>query len=215
MKRSRLIFLFTILNLICSIVFICYLPENVVFGFTSNFQAMEIINKWYNLIIPIIMLIVIGIIFFVDVFTPTAVHRYRYLIAWVAIAFTTYIYWIMLFIQMENFEIGQTLKFPISLIILLPISLFLYAEGYFEYYKEFGSKSIFGFSWVRNNVSAWVETHKVAGRLSYVVATAYIVLAICNELVWQTNWIYLIAFAVWFVVYYLLTVIMSKVYGKN
>ena len=215
MRKFRMILLFTIINLLLAIVFISFLPDKVIFSFTSDFQASEYIGKWYNLIIPIIMVIVVGIIFIVDVFTPTAVHRYRYLIAWVAVAFTTYIYWIMLFIQLHNFNIAETILFPLSLIILLPIALFLYAEGYFEYYKEYGTKSIFGFSWGRSNEDVWMLTHRVAGRLNYVVATMLILLAVCNELIWKTNWIYLIALLVWFVIYYLLTVIMSKVYARR
>ena len=88
MRISRSIFIFSILNLIGVISFICFLPENVIFGFTGNLYASEFIGKWYNLMIPVIQVIITLIIFLVDIFNPNP-HRYRYLTSWVAVSFTT------------------------------------------------------------------------------------------------------------------------------
>ena len=79
MRTSRSIFLFTIINLVAGIVFIFQLPENVIFGFLSNFYATEFINRWYNLIIPIAQVISTFIIFMVDVYKPDVPHKYRYM----------------------------------------------------------------------------------------------------------------------------------------
>ena len=106
MKYSRSIFIFSIINLICTFICIKYLPDNVIFGITGNFYASEFISKWANLIIPIAQVICMGIIYFVDVFNRNVPHKYRYLISWVAIAFTTYLMWVLMFLQLENNEIG-------------------------------------------------------------------------------------------------------------
>ncbi|MBQ7352288.1 MAG: hypothetical protein IJW59_05475 [Clostridia bacterium] len=219
MKYSRSIFIFSIINLICTFICIKYLPDNVIFGITGNFYASEFISKWANLIIPIAQVICMGIIYFVDVFNRNVPHKYRYLISWVAIAFTTYLMWVLMFLQLENNEIGVPLNWPWTIIILFPIALFLFAEGFDEYNKNPNEFSIFGVKWVKGSSLVWSKTHKMAGIITEIVAITLIVLSIVNELVWHTNWIYLVAVLIWVFVYYLFTLLYSyalaKEYGTN
>jgi len=215
MKTSRLIFLFTVINLIGAIVFIAYLPENVIFGLTGNLHASEYIGKWYNLIIPIAQVISTFIIFLVDIIHRDQVHKYRYLTAWVAVAFTTFLMWTLMFLQYENFEIGVSLNWPWTIMIFFPVALFLLAEGLYEYNKSMEDFSIFGMKWVRNSKIVWKKTHKVAGITSYLVSIILFSLAIINELVWHTYWIYLVAVLVWLFIYYLFTLLYAHCTAKN
>lgn len=215
MKTSSKIFMFTIINLIATIIFIRHLPENVIFGLTGNFFASEFIGRWYNLMIPIAQVISTGIIWLVDVFRPNVPHKYRYLTAWVAVAFTTYLVWVLMFLQLNNFELGVALKWPWTIVILFPIALFLLAEGLYEYNKDMSEKSIFGFRAVRENPIVWKKTHRVAGVTTFIVAITLIVLAVLNELLWHVWWIYLVALGVWLVVYYLFTLLCAYSISKN
>ncbi|MGN0961926.1 MAG: hypothetical protein ACI4PF_07025 [Christensenellales bacterium] len=216
MKTSRMIFLFTILNLICTIIFINFLPNDVIFSLTGNLYASEFINRWYNLIIPIAQVISCGIIFFIDVFHRDQEHKYRYLTAYVAVAFTTYILWILMFLQYNNFEIGVQLNWPWTIMILFPIALFLFAEGFDEfYYKPMTEFSIFGFSWVKSSPIVWEKTHKFSGTTCSISACTLIALAVVNELVWHSYWVYLGAFVAWLCIYYLLTILYSYCIAQN
>lgn len=215
MRNSRSIFIFTIINLICTFICIKYLPDQVIFGLTGNLQASQFVSKWSNIIIPIAQVITGAIIFFLDVFHRDVPHKYRYLISWVAIAFTTFVMWVLMFLQMENSVLGESLTWPWTIIILFPIALFLFAEGMYEYSKDFEDFSIFACSWVKDSNLVWSKTHRMAGITTFIVAITLIVIAVLNELIWHTNWIYLVAVLVWFVVYYLFTLLYSYSVAKN
>ena len=180
MRISRSILIFSILNLIGVIAFIYFLPETVIFGFTGSLYASEFIGKWYNLMIPVIQVIITLIIFLVDIFNPNP-HRYRYLTSWVAVSFTTYIVWVMLFLQYENFELGVKLTWPWTVIILFPFALFMLAEGFYTINKAIDDFSIFGLKWVRNNANVWKNTHRTAGKSLILVSILFIVISILNE----------------------------------
>ena len=214
MRTSRSIFLFTLLNLIGAIVFICFLPDNVIFGITGNLHASEFINKWYNLMIPITQVICTFVIMLVDVFRPKT-HKFRYLISWVAIAFTTYLMWVLMFLQYENFNLGVKLVWPWTVIILFPFGLFMLAEGYYTLNKDMEDFSIFGFRWVRASALVWKRTHIIAGRSLIVTAISWIVLAILNEILWHTAWIYLVVVLIWGIAYYFFTLISARNFGKR
>lgn len=215
MRTSRSIFLFTIINLVAGIVFIFQLPENVIFGFLSNFYATEFINRWYNLIIPIAQVISTFIIFMVDVYKPDVPHKYRYMISWVAISFTTFVMWVLMFMQYENLTLGKITHWPITIIILFPIALFMLAQGYAIKSKDINEFSLFGFKGVKGNESAWSKVHHFAGNNSIFVAVVFFVLAVVSELIWPSNWVYLVAFAVWFVFYYLISTVYAMSFRNN
>lgn len=214
MRTSRSIFIFSLINLICAIWFICYLPNNVIFGLTGNLHASEYIGRWYNLIIPIVQVICMLVIFLIDIFNPKD-HKYRYLTSWVAISFTTYLMWVLMFLQYENFELGVKLIWPWTIIILFPIGLFLLAEGFYTMNKSMEDFSIFGFEWVRNSSLVWKKTHRVAGASLIVFSIATIVLSVLNEIFWHTWWIYVIVVGIWLIAHYLYTVISANNYAKR
>lgn len=215
MRTSRNIFLFTIINLIAGIVFINQLPENVVFGFLSNFYANQFINRWYNLMIPIAQIITAFVIFMVDIYRPNVPHKYRYVTSWVAISFTTFLMWVIMFIQYENLVIGKIVHWPLTVVILFPIALFMLADGYAKLSKDMNEFSLFGFKAVKNNPTAWTKVHRFAGRIMMFISIVFLVMAVLNEIIWQTNWIYLIAFIIWLVLYYLITTIYALSFKDN
>lgn len=216
MRTSRSIFLLTIINFVLSLIFIKYLPDNVLFGLTGNLYASEFVSKWTNIIIPICQIIACGIIFLVDVFHRDVPHKYRYLTAYVAFAFTTYIMWVLMFMQINNSEIGVALDWPWTIVILFPIALFLLAEGFDErYFKPMSEFSIFGFSWVKKSPVVWEKTHKCSGAMCILTGLILIVLAVFNELIWHSLWIYLVAFLVWLCIYYLFTVLYAYCIAVN
>lgn len=212
MKTSRSIFIFTIINLIATIIFTKYLPEQVIFGMTGNLYATEFIPKWYNLMIPIAQVIACGVIFAIDIFERgSKQHKYRYLTAYVAVSATTFLLWVLMFLQKDNFKIGTELNWPWTIIILFPIALFMLAEGFDEYfYKPMTEKSIFGFSWVRANPIVWASTHKFSGTTCIISALLTFVISVLNELIWHTCWIYLVVVLIWLFVYYIATIIYSR-----
>ena len=215
MRTSRNIFLFTIINLIAGIVFIYQLPENVVFGFLSNFYANQFINRWYNLMIPIAQIITTFVIFMVDVYKPNVPHKYRYVTSWVAISFTTFLMWVIMFIQYENLVIGKIVHWPLTVVILFPIALFMLADGFAKLTKDMNEFSLFGFRGVKNNQTAWTKVHTFAGKMMIFIAIVFLAIAVLNEMIWQTNWIYLIAFVIWFVFYYLISTIYALSFKDN
>lgn len=215
MRTSRIIFIFTLINLVAGIAFIFQLPDNVVFGFLSNFYATEFINRWYNLIIPIAQVISAFIIFMVDVYHPNVPHKFRYMISWVAIAFTTFVMWVLMFIQYENLILGKITHWPLAIIILFPIALFMLAQGHALKNKDMKEFSIFGFQGVKENESVWGKVHAVAGNNSIFVAIVLFALAVISELIWPVNWVYLVAFGVWFVFYYLITTVYAISFKHN
>ena len=215
MRTSRNIFLFTIINLIAGIVFIYQLPENVVFGFLSNFYANQFINRWYNLMIPIAQIITTFVIFMVDVYKPNVPHKYRYVTSWVAISFTTFLMWVIMFIQYENLVIGKIVHWPLTIVILFPIGLFMLADGFAKLTKDMKEFSLFGFKGVKNNPTNWKKVHTFAGKMMIFIAIVFLAIAVLNEILWQTNWIYLIAFVIWFVFYYLISTIYALSFKDN
>lgn len=214
MKISRSMFLFSLLNLIGTIIFICFLPTTVIFGITGNFYASEIINRWYNIIIPIVQVGATLTIYLIDVIRPKE-HRYRYLTAWVAISFTTFVAWVLMFLQYHNFEIGVKLDWPWTIIILFPFALFMLAEGYYTTNKGMDDFSIFGYKWVRASSLVWKRTHEVAGMTMRITAISWIAIAIINELIWHTWWILLVAVLIWVIVYFLMTYCCARNYGSR
>jgi len=214
MRTSRSIFIFALINLVCGIIFMFFLPDKVIFGLTGNLYASEFIGKWNNLIMPIIQVICSLVIYLIDVFNPKE-HKYRYLTSWVAISFTTYLMWVLMFLQYENFTLGTKLIWPWTIVIIFPVSLFFLAEGYYTINKDMTDFSIFGLKWVRNSSLVWKKTHKVAGISLIVTAFVLIILSIVNELVWHTWWILLVDVLIWIIVHYLYTLACANNYAKR
>ena len=214
MRTSRSILIYTILNVICCIGFIFMLPNDVVFGINGNLQASQYVSRWYNLIIPIAQVISAFVIYFMDVFAPKY-HKYRYLISWVAIAFTTYFMWVLMLVQYSNFALGETLNWPWIVVVMFPIDLFLLAEGFYTVNKDFKDFSIFGFWWVKASSLVWKETHRVAGLTLIVVAFAQMVLSVINVVLWNVWWMYFVLLGIWVVIHWLYTFICAINLGKK
>ena len=219
MNRSKLLFMFSLINLIAVFVCTLMLPNAVAFRFDSNFIISELISRWYNIIIPVLQLIACMVIMIIDFKENGEIyHLYRYIITYVAVSIATFYTWIMLAIQFENLSIGDKVIAPISMLILAPIALFMVAYGYYQSAKKYGTNSIFGFKFVKANPIVWRKTHKVAGFLSSFSGMIVIILAILNETIFKTNWIYLIAIGVWVLIYYCFTFIYaykeSRFYNK-
>jgi len=214
MRISKSIFIFTLINLISAIIFICFLPSKVIFGLTGNLHASEFIGRWNNLIIPIVQVACSLTILLIDVFNPRE-HKYRYLTAWVAISFTTYLMWVLMFLQYDNSTLGEALNWPWTIVLLFPIALFFLAEGYYIRNKEMDDFSIFGLKWVRESSLVWRKTHDTAGITLIITAFSMLILAVLNEIFWHTWWIYLVVFLIWFVVHYLYTMACADRYAKR
>ena len=214
MRTSRAIFMFTLINLVSAIIFICYLPDKVIFGLTGNLHASEFIGKWNNLIIPIMQVICTLIIHLIDIFNPKP-HKYRYLTAWVAISFTTWLMWVLMFLQYDNFKLGVKLDWPWTIVLVLPIALFFFAEGYYTINKDMQDYSIFGYKWVRSSSLVWKKTQRVAGITLIITAFIFVVLAICNELLWNTWWIYIVMLVVWILLHFVYTYLRAEGYARR
>lgn len=209
MRTSRSIFLFSIINLIATIIFILYLPNYVIFGFLQNFYASELVNKWFNLIIPIIEVICALIIYLIDVFNKNGNHKYRYLMSWITIAFVTVFAWTLMFIQYKNVGLGTVEYWPWSILIMFPIGFFMLSEGYDTLTKDIKEPSIFGFKCIKNNNLYWEKVHNVAGFNAILVGISAFIIAVVNELVFNSLYAYVVIIGIWFVVYILITSIYA------
>ena len=206
MNRSKLLFGFSLINLIAVFVCIMFLPHLVVYQFDANFCVSEFVNRWYNIIIPALQVIACMVIMIIDIGESGQIkHLYRYIVTYVAVSVATLYTWIMLAIQFQGLNLGQKIIAPISVLILVPIALFMVVYGYYQSAKEFGTRSIFGFKFVKANPIVWRKTHKVAGFLSSLSGMIVIILAILNETIFRTNWIYVISIGVWLLIYYCFT----------
>lgn len=210
MNRSRLLFSFSLINFIAVFICIFFLNDIVVFKFNAYFQVDQLVSRWYDIILPALQLIAVIIIMTIDIREAGSIpHVYRYIVAYIAISVATFYTWIMIAIQFGNYEIGQTIKLPLTSVILIPIALFVLIYSYYQGTKPYKSFSMFGFSWVRDNPVVWQKTHYHAGRLGMISAMMLIILAIVNDIVYKSNWAYFIAFLILFMVYYFFTVIYS------
>ncbi|MBE5738326.1 MAG: SdpI family protein [Clostridiales bacterium] len=213
MKKSRLLSLFTIANFVATLCFIIFvLPDVVVFRFTSDLVASEFIGKWYNIILPSLATIACFIILIIDVREDGAKkHVFRYLIAYVAVAVCSYFTWAMMGIQVHLTHVtNNAITIPWTIIILFPIAYFMLANGAALGDKSDSEFSLFGFKWVKSNYIVWQKTHKFAGRMSILVGLCLLVMAVLNETIYHTDWMYGIAMLAWFVLYYLFVLIYSK-----
>lgn len=216
MKKSTLLTLFTVVNLICIIIATIFLPELVVFNFNAKFQITEYIGKWYNIILPILSIISCGIIMIIDIKEQgTKKHVYRYLIAYVAVAVCSFYSWVLIGVQNTGGAIGDTMTAPWTIIILFPVAYFMLANGVSLRDRVFRDTSLFKMNITMANPMVWQKTHAMAGRMSILVGLALFVLAVLNELIWHTLWIYLIAFAVWFVFAFIYILFYAKIVSRD
>ena len=209
MKRSRLLFLFSLINLIAVFVCIFYLPQNVVLKFNSNFVVSEMVSRWYDIVLPSLQLIACIIIIVIDLKTSQVPHFYRYIVAYIAISMATFYTWIMIVIQFQNCVIGDKLRLPLTSLILIPIALFIMIYSHYQSSKAFKSFSIFGFGWVKRSPLVWNKTHQIVGINGAITSILLIICAVLNDIKFQSNWAYLIAISIWFVFYYLITLFHS------
>ena len=216
MKKSTLLTLFSIVNLICVIIINLYLPDMVVFNINAKFQITEYVGKWYNIIMPILAIISCGIIMLIDIKEDgTKKHVYRYLIAFVAVAVCVYYSWVLIGVQYIGGKIGDSITAPWTIIILFPIALFMLANGVSLRDRVFRDASLFKMDMTCNNPMVWKKTHVKAGRMSIFTGLVLCVLAVLNEIIWHTLWIYLVAFCVWFVFAFIYIFFYAKVISRN
>ena len=216
MKKSTLLTLFTMLNLIGVIVFNLYLPDMVVFNINAKFQITEFIGKWYNIILPILSIVACLIIMLIDVKEQgTKKHVYRYLIAYVAVSVCTYYTWVLLGVQYYGGAIGDVVTAPWTIIVLFPIALFMIANGVSLRYRMFRDASLFKMDMTSNHPIVWQKTHVQAGRMSIFTGLVFCVLAVLNISIWHTLWVYLVAFCVWFVFAFIYILFYAKVVSRN
>lgn len=216
MKKSRLLYLFSLLNFVAIFIFILFLPSNVIFKLNSDLTVLSYVGRWYNIILPSLQMIACFVILLIDMKERGKIaHRYRYLITYIAISIATYFSWIMLILQYKNIEIEGKVSLPVTTIILLFLSLVFFVFGYYEYNKEISQFSIFGFNSVKSNPLVWRKTHKFAGIMTSIIGIIFIVLAILNDLIFNSNWIYIIALTIWIVLYLLFTMIYTSIIAKR
>lgn len=219
MKKSRLLTLFTLFNFFVIMIFIIYaLPQSVCFKFSlTDMVATDFVGKWYNIIMPSLALITCLIILIIDIREDGAKkHTYRYLITFIAVCFCFYFTWIMMGIQIHlTHKSTNELTLPLSIIILFPLAYFMIANGVMEIERPHGDTSIFGFNWVKSNVIVCTKTHKFGGRLSIVTGFVIHALAVLNETNLHSTWIYVIVVLIWVFMYFLSTLIYSKVIEKK
>lgn len=209
MNRGRLLFLLSFINFIAVFVCIFFLPQIVVFRFDSEFLVSEVVNKWLNIILPTFQLIACLIILIIDIKTAGIRHHYRYIVEYIAVSIAMLYTWIMIVIQFGDYKLGDKVAFPLSTIILVFLGLFMVAYTYYQMSKKMNSFSIFNFSWVRKKLIVWKKTHFSAGVTGAIAGLLIMACGIVNDIVFRTNWIYLIAFGIYFFIYYIFTILHS------
>lgn len=210
MNRGRLLFVLSFFNLLAVFVCIFYLPQMVAFRFNSEFVVDQVVSRWSNIIMPAFQLIACIIILIIDIKTTGIRHHYRYIVAYIAISIAMLYTWIMIVIQFDNYGVGDKIEYmPLSTIIPMCFGLLFMAYTYYQTGKKFNSFSIFNFSWVRKMPIVWLKTHNFAGKVGAFSGILIMACGIVNDIVFKTNWIYLVAFGIYFVIYYLFTIFHS------
>ena len=127
----------------------------------------------------------------------------------------SYYSWVLIGVQNVGGAIGDKITAPWSIIILFPFAYFLLANGLSLRDRMFRDLSLFKFGWVSANPMVWQKTHALAGKMSVFVGLVLFVIAVLNDFKWHTNWIYLIAFAVWLVFAFIVVLIYSRVISRD
>lgn len=209
MNRAKLLFLLSLANFIAIFVCIFFMPEKVVFRFDSDFLTSIFASKWIDLIVPSIQLISCIILLIIDIKTADIPHQYRYIVMYVAMSIAMLYTWIMAVIQFGCYQVGEKVALPISTIILMVVGLFMIAYTYYQKNKNMENSSIFSFKWVKERKIVWVKTHSFASFLGAICGLLIIACGIVNDIVFKSNWVYLIALGIYFVVYYIFTILHS------
>ena len=115
----------------------------------------------------------------------------------------------MIVLQFQNCMVGDKLRLPLTSLILIPIALFIMVYSHYQSSKKYCTISIFGYGWVKKNPLVWNKTHQIVGFNGAITSILLIVCAVVNDIKFQSNWAYLIAFSIWFVFYYLITLLHS------
>ena len=217
MNRSRLLFSFSLINIVAVFICIFFLNSQVAIKFDYNLQVMELFSRWFSIILPSLQLISCLIILIIDLKEQWKVeHRYRYIVAYIAIVVATFYTWTMIAIQFGNYSMGDTIKLPVTCLILIPIAMFMLVYTYYQGFRKFQSKSIFGFKWVKNSPVAWKKTHFGASVNGMICSILMICTAVVNDVKFESsNWAYLVAFGLFVVVYYLFSLLHSIIVSKG
>jgi len=217
MKKSSLLTWFTVFNFIGILAMVLFcLPSSVVFNINAKFEITEYITKWYNIVLPVLAIIACIIILGIDIKEQGNIrHVYRYLIAYVAVAVCSYYSWVLIGIQHFGGAIGDKITAPWTMIILFPIAYFMLANGVSLYDRMYKDKSLFKMDMTEANPMVWQKTHAMAGRMSIFTGLTLFVLAVLNEFIWHTLWIYLVAFLVWFVFGFIFILIYTRIIARE
>lgn len=217
MKISKSIFLFSVLNLIGTIIFIYFLPSTIVFDLTFNMNSGYFTSKWCNIVLPSLAVVITGIIVILDIYNRTKIHKYRYFISWLAVCVSMYYMWIMMLVQ-YRFELCNKVVFPWSVIVSFPFAFLILTSGMNDFSKNKKEFSIFKASWVKNNLLIWKKTHYMSGVMSIIVGLIIVASVFVYEFLWNSLYIFLAVFGAWLILHYVLTIMYSyclfKKYGS-
>lgn len=211
MNRSKLLFSFSFINFVAVFICIFFLNNQVAIKFDYNLEVLELFSRWFSIILPSLQLISCLIILIIDLKEQWKVeHHYRYIVAYIAIAVATFYTWIMIAIQFGNYSVGDTIKLPVTSLIIIPIAMIMLVYTYYQGYRKFRSKSIFAFKWVKNSPVAWKKTHFGASVNGMICSILMICTAVINDVKFNgSSWAYLVAFGLFIVIYYIFSLINS------
>ena len=216
MGKAKLIFSYSVINVIAVLVVLFMLPEMGAFKFSGALIVTEVVSKWYSLFIPIVAVIASGIIMMVEISeNGEQGHKYRYLITFVASFLASCYTWCMIAIQTQGVSIGDKLTFPWSIAILVPISAILFASGYHQYTKKTLSGKFYSFSWLSLSPIAWKKTHKLASFVNFIFGIYLIIVAIINDCFIHNNSFVIISTIISLLCVYFIPMLYSKIVSSK
>lgn len=217
MSRSKLLFSFSLINFVAVLICVLLMPSQVVIKFNSDMIVTDLFSRWFSIIIPTLQVVSCFVILFIDQKEQWKVpHHYRYIVAYIAISLATLYSWIMITIQFGGYNVGDEIKLPLTCLILIPLALFMLVYTYYQGYRKYQNKSIFGFSWTKNSPMAWKKTHFNASVNGMICAILMICTAVINDVRFNGSaWAYVVALGLFVVVYYFFTLVYSYIISKD
>jgi len=216
MGKAKLIFGYSVVNVIAVLVALFMLPDMGAFKFSGALIVTEVVSKWYSLFIPIVAVIASGVIMLVEISeNGLQGHKYRYLITFVASFLASCYTWVMLAIQTQGVSVGDKLSFPWAIVVLIPISAVLFASGYHQYTKKTLSGKFYSFSWLALSPIAWRKTHKLASFVNFLFGAYLLVVAILNECVIHNNVFVIVSTIISLLCVYFIPMLYSKIISSK
>lgn len=216
MGKAKLMFFYGFLNFIGVLIAIFFLPQIGVFKFNSSFVVTQVVDKWYSIFIPTIELITCVIILLLEMSeNGTRVHKYRYLMTFVASTIANCYTWCIICIQSKGYALGDKILMPWVLLFLFVIAGIMFASGYHQYSKETLSGKFYSFSWIMHSPLAWKLTHKVAGRINVLGGFILMVSAVLYECVIPNTAFIILITIIIVMLTYLVPLIYSRFIAKK